>query len=147
MRRKDESQQQNSSHGALECTAFTACRCISAAASREEILHVVLSSIYADLFQQVLRVSMCFLFGFVCCFFLPVQINTLLQVWKDKKSHTASPPAPETLGNAPHCGPTSWPRLAEVWLVVCWTAAVGVLDAFFIRGWGGEGCCCCLLFF
>lgn len=93
---------------------------------------------YMQICSNRCYVFLCFLFGFVCCFFLPVQINTLLQVWKDKKSHTAFLP-PETLGNAPHCGPTSWPSLAEVWLVFCWTAAVGVLDAFFIRGWGRRG--------
>lgn len=50
-----------------------------------------------------------------CCFSTSANQHPV-QVWKDKKSPTAF--LPDAPGHPPHCGPTSWPSLAKVWLVV-----------------------------
>lgn len=63
--RKDESQQQNSSHGALECTALTAVGASQQLHVERKSYMSFLSSIYADLFQQVLCVSLFFFLVFV----------------------------------------------------------------------------------
>lgn len=65
---------------------------------------------YMQICSNRCYVFLCFSFWFL--FFLPVQINTLCR-FERTRSHT-QPSSPETLGNAPHCGPTSWPSLAQV---------------------------------